>query len=93
MQGKNYTFIITNHCDLAVDFSFKMSLRTLKNIDYFESYLKFKKSLKFALFLQIPSSKFNETTSFWTNFKDNFDGSHITKSKNCITHRIKIKII
>ena len=27
-------------------FSFKMSPRTLKNVDYFESYLKFKKALK-----------------------------------------------
>ena len=29
-----------------------MSLRTLKNVDCFESYLKFKKTLKFGLFLQ-----------------------------------------
>ena len=27
--------------------SFKMSTRLLKNVDYFESYLKFKKTLKF----------------------------------------------
>ena len=29
-----------------------MSPRTLKNVDYFESYLKFKKTLKFELFVQ-----------------------------------------
>ena len=32
--------------------SFKISLITFKNVDYFESYLKFKKTLKFGLFLQ-----------------------------------------
>ena len=32
-------------------------------------------------------------TSFQTNFKDNFDGFHIIKSKNFITHRTEIKII
>ena len=41
----------------------------------------------------ILSSKFNETTSFQTNFKDNFDGFHIIKSINFIIHRIEIKII
>ena len=51
-----------------------------------------KKKLKFELF-SITSSKFNKTISFWTNFKDNFDGFHIIKSKNFIAHRIKIKII
>ena len=44
-------------------------------------------------FFGITSSKFNETTSFQTNFKDNFDGFHIIKSTNFITHRIEIKII
>ena len=29
-----------------------MSPRTLKNVDYFKSYLKFKKTLKFGLYLQ-----------------------------------------
>ena len=29
-----------------------MSTRTLKNIDYFRSYLKFRKTLKFGFFLQ-----------------------------------------
>ena len=29
-----------------------MSPKTLKNVDYFERYLKFKKTLKFELFLQ-----------------------------------------
>ena len=29
-----------------------MSPRTLKNVAYFESYLKFNKTLKFRLFLQ-----------------------------------------
>ena len=70
-----------------------MSLRTLKNVDYFESYLKFKKTLKFGLFFAITPSKFNETTSFQTNFKDNFNGFHIIKSTNFITHRFKIKLI
>ena len=32
--------------------SFKISLRTLKNVVCFESYLKFKKILKFGHFLQ-----------------------------------------
>ena len=44
-------------------------------------------------FFAITSSKFNETTSFQTNFEDNFDGFHIIKSANFITHRIEIKII
>ena len=44
-------------------------------------------------FFAITSSKFNETTSFQTNFKDNFDGFHIIKSTNIITHRTEIKII
>ena len=48
--------------------SFKMSPRTLKNVDYFESYLTFKKTFKFLLFFATTSSKFNETTSFWTHF-------------------------
>ena len=52
--------------------SFKMSPRTLKNVNYFESYLKFNKTLKFGRFFA-TSSKFNETTSFWTQFKDNLD--------------------
>ena len=69
-----------------------MSPRTSKNVNYFESYLKFKKTLKFGLFA-ITSSKFNKTTSFWINFKDIFHGFHIIKSTNFITHRIKIKII
>ena len=30
--------------------SFKMSPKTLKNVDYFETYLKCKKRLKFGLF-------------------------------------------
>ena len=70
-----------------------MSLRTFKNVDCFESYLKFNKTLKFGLFFAKTSSKFNETTSFQTNFKDNFDGFHIIKSTNFITHSIEIKII
>ena len=44
-------------------------------------------------FFAITFSKFNKTTSFWTNFKDNFDVFHIIESANFITHRIKIKII
>ena len=65
-----------------------MSSRRLKNVDYFRSYLKFKKTLKFVTFFTIPSSKFNETTLFQTNFEDNFDGFHIIKSRHFITHRI-----
>ena len=32
---------------ILYNFSFKISPRTLKNVHYFESYLKFKKALKF----------------------------------------------
>ena len=70
-----------------------MSPRTLKNVDYFENYLNFEKTLKFGLYFAITSSKFNKTTSFWIYFKDKFYGFHIIKSTNFITHRIKIKII
>ena len=70
-----------------------MSTRTLKNINYFKRYLKFKKTLKIRLFFVITSSKFNETTSFWTHFKENFGGIQFIKRTNSITHRIEIKII
>ena len=49
-----------------------MSSRKLKNVDYFGSYLKFKKTLKFGLFFTIPSSKFNEMTSFWIHIIESF---------------------
>ena len=39
------------YCDYK-NLTFKISPRTLKNVEYFESYLKFKKTLKFGLFLQ-----------------------------------------
>ena len=44
-----------------------------------------------AFFAKI-SSKFNETTSFQSNYKDNLDSFHIIKSTNFISHRIEIKI-
>ena len=44
-------------------------------------------------FFAITSSKFNKTTSYWTQFKHNFDGIQFIKKTNFITHRIKIKII
>ena len=52
--------------------SFKMSRRTLKNFDYFESD-SFMKTLKFGLF-STTTPKFNETTSFWTHLEDKLDG-------------------
>ena len=91
MQGKNmhlwwqFTAILKNY-------SFRISPRTFKNVDHFESYLKFKKTLKFWLFFPIPSSKFNEMASFWTHFINNFDGIQFIKRINFIAHRIKIKI-
>ena len=35
-----------------MNLSFKISPRTLKHVDYFESYLKFQKTLKFLLILK-----------------------------------------
>ena len=45
MQEKNYTFILKIYC-------FKISPRTIKNVDYFETCLKFKKTLKSGLVFQ-----------------------------------------
>ena len=70
-----------------------LTLKTLKNVEYFKSYLKFMKTLKFRLFFGIPSSKFNETTSFWTHFIENFDGIQFITRTNFITHRIQVRII
>ena len=69
-----------------------MSQWTLWNVDYFGSYLKFKKTLKFGLYA-IPSSKFNERFLFWTHYIENFDDIQFIKRTNVITYRIKIKII
>ena len=70
-----------------------MCPRALKNGNYFESYLKFLKNIEIWTLFAITYSKFNETTSFWTHFKDNFYGFHMIKSTKFITHRIGIKII
>ena len=49
--------------------------------------------MKIWAFFAIPSSKFNETTSFWTPFIKNFHEIQFIKRTNFITHRIKMKII
>ena len=75
MQEKIYRFIMIISCDSVESYSSKMSPRTLKNVDYFESYLKFKKALKSIISISISaitSSKFNKTNSCWAHFIKNF---------------------
>ena len=59
----------------------------------FRKLFKIEESIEILIISAITSSNFNKTNSFQTNFKDNFDGFHIIKSTNIITHRIEIKII
>ena len=59
----------------------------------FRKLFKILKKIEIWTFFAITYSKFNETTLFQTNFKDNFDDFYIIKSTNFISYRIEIKII
>ena len=87
MQEKNYRFIMTIYCD-SVESYLQNESKNIKKCSLFRKLFKILENIEIWTFFAITSSKFNETTSFQTNFEDNFDGFHIIKSTNFITCRI-----
>ena len=67
--------------------------RILQKIHDHIFMIKIEESIEILTISAITSSKFKETASFWTKFKENFDGIRFIKRTNFITHRTKIKTI